>query len=65
MIGRVYAGLHQVSCDMCGNLVEPDYAIKHKDGSTANICSVCYGKCLCYDKFNTGVKDNKITVSQL
>ncbi len=59
----VYAGLHKVSCDMCGDLVRPDYIVKHKDGSKADICSTCYGKCLAHSKFNTGIESGDIKVS--
>ena len=61
MIG-VYAGLHKVSCDMCGNLVRPSKTVKHKDESKADICDVCYGKCLMYPKFNSGIALAQITV---
>lgn len=59
----IYAGLHKISCDMCGGCNGLDYIITHKDGSTAEVCAVCYGKCLCHDKFNQGVKDGDIKVS--
>lgn len=62
MIG-VYAGLYKVSCDMCCNLVKPKHTVTHKDKSRADICDVCYGRCLAYPKFNAGIKSGDISVS--
>ena len=59
----VYAGLYKVSCDMCGDLVRPQYTVVHKDGSKVDICSVCYGKCLAYPKFNEGIETHSIKVA--
>ena len=59
----VYAGLYKMSCDMCRYLVKPSYIVKHKDNSKADICSVCYGRCLEYPKFNQGIKDKVIEVT--
>lgn len=59
---EVYAGLEKMSCDMCGNLVRPEYTVKHKDGSKADICSICYGRCLAYPKFQQGLEQGTITV---
>ena len=59
----VYAGLYKVSCDMCGSLVRPTHTVTHKDKSKADICDVCYGKCLAHPKFNTGVETGDIKVS--
>ena len=58
----IYAGLHKVSCDMCGGFREPQKVIQHKDGSSADICDICYGKCLVYPKFQQGIKDKDIMV---
>ena len=58
----VYAGLHKVSCDMCGDLRTPTKIVKHKDGSKADICDICYGKCLTYPKFNEGIATKDIEV---
>ncbi len=60
---EVYAGLYKVSCDMCQGLVSPDYTVIHKDGSKADICSVCYGKCLAFPKFNNGIESHDIKVT--
>lgn len=62
MVVGVYAGLHKVSCDMCGDLVKPTRTVVHKDKSKADICDVCYGKCLAYPKFNTGIESGEIVV---
>lgn len=59
----VYAGLHKMSCDMCGGLSKPKHTVTHKDNSKADICSMCYGKCLAYPKFNEGVKAGYIKVT--
>ena len=59
----VYAGLYKMSCDMCGELTIPKYTVLHKDGSKADICSICYGKCLAYPKFNAGIESNDIKVT--
>ena len=58
----VYAGLYKVSCDMCGGVEGWDYVVKHKDGSRAEICSVCYGRCLAHPKFQDGLKSGDISV---
>lgn len=58
----VYAGLHKMSCDMCGELSKPKHIVIHKDRSKADICSICYGKCLAYPKFNEGIKAGDIKV---
>ena len=58
----VYAGLYKMSCDMCGDLVKPQHTIAHEDKSKADICSICYGKCLAYPKFNEGIKAGDIKV---
>lgn len=60
----VYAGLYKISCDMCGDLVRPSYTITHKDNTKADICAVCYGKCLMHPKFNQGIEDKDITVRE-
>ena len=60
----VYAGLRKVSCDMCGNLVAPTHIITHQDGSKADICSICYGRCLAYPKFQEGIKVGTISVKE-
>lgn len=59
---EVYSGLTKVSCDMCLNLVKPTRTVTHQDSSKADICDVCYGKCLAYPKFQKGIKDGDITV---
>ena len=58
----VYAGLYKMSCDMCGNLTRPKKVVKHKDGSEADICDVCYGRCLAFPKFQQGLKSHDISV---
>ncbi len=60
----VYAGLRKVSCDMCGGIAGYDYTVVHEDGSKADICAVCYGKCLVFPKFQDGIKSGKIRVVQ-
>ena len=59
----VYAGLHKVSCDMCGGVDGYDYIVTHEDGSCADICAVCYGKCQTYPKFQDGIKSGEIKVA--
>jgi ribosome-binding protein aMBF1 (putative translation factor) len=59
----LYVGLEKFSCDMCGPGPKPTKVIKHKDGSKAEICDICYGKCLAYPKFQEGLKSGEIKVS--
>lgn len=60
----LYAGLEKYSCDMCGSMGEkPQKTVRHKDGSKADICGKCYSKCLVFPKFQQGLKDGDITVS--
>lgn len=61
---QVYAGLEKYSCDMCGPGPRPTHTIVHEDRSKADICSVCYGKCLAYPKFQEGIKTGEITVRE-
>jgi ribosome-binding protein aMBF1 (putative translation factor) len=58
----VYAGLHKMSCDMCGSLVKPKHTVTHRDNSKVDICDICYGRCLAYPKFNQGIESEDIKV---
>ena len=60
---QFYAGLEKYSCDMCGPGPRPIKTITHNDGSKADICGKCYGKCLSYQKFNVGVESGEVRVS--
>ena len=59
---QVYAGLYKLSCDMCSRCEGWDYIIKHKDGSRAEICAVCYGKCTMHPPFQQGIANKEIQV---
>ena len=60
----LYAGLEKYSCDMCGPGPRPTHTVTHQDNSKVDICSVCYGKCLAHPKFQEGVKEGVIKVSE-
>jgi len=58
----LYAGLEKYSCDMCGPGPRPTKTVVHQDGSKADICQVCYGRCLGYPKFQEGIEAGTIRV---
>ena len=58
----LYAGLEKYSCDMCGPGPRPSKTVIHRDGSKADICLICYGKCLAFPKFQEGIKLGEIRV---